>query len=245
MLNPVPGRRGVFTAAQLEAAIRPKGRHYPRTRLVSVENTSNFGGGTIWPQATLDEVCATARRHDLATHLDGARLMNAVVASGSSAARICRDFDSCWIDFSKGLGAPIGACMAGSAAFIEEAWRLKQQMGGAMRQAGIVAAGALYALDHHVDRLAEDHANARRLAEGLAALKGVVIDPAAVETNIVFFDLAEDAPTARAFDDGLKRHGVRMGAVGPRRVRAVTHLDIDRAGIDRALRAAAAVLAGR
>lgn len=244
MLNPVPGRRGVFTAAQLEAAIRPPGRHFPRTRCVSVENTSNFGGGTVWPLGVLDEVCAAARRHRLATHLDGARLMNAVVASGVAAARICRDFDSCWLDFSKGLGAPIGACLAGDRAFVEEAWRLKQQMGGAMRQAGIVAAGALHALDHHVERLAEDHANARHLAVGLAELEGIVIDPAEVETNIVFFEIDRPGLDAEAFDAGLRRQGVRMGAVGPRRVRAVTHLDVDRAAIDRALKAAARVLRG-
>ncbi len=242
MLNAVPGTRGVFTAAQLEAAIRPLGRHFPRTRCVSVENTSNFGGGTVWPLRVLDEVCAAARRHGLATHLDGARLLNAVVASGVAAARICRDFDSCWLDFSKGLGAPIGACLAGSRAFVEEAWRLKQQMGGAMRQAGIVAAGALYALDHHVERLAEDHANARHLAVGLAELPGIVIDPALVETNIVFFEIDRPGLGAEAFDAGLRRQGVRMGAVGPRRVRAVTHLDVDRAAIDRALAAAARVL---
>lgn len=244
MLHPVPGTHGVFTAAQLAAAIRPPGRHFPRTRCVSIENTSNFGGGTVWPLAVLDEVCALAGRHGLATHLDGARLMNAVVASGVAAARICRDLDSCWLDFSKGLGAPIGACLAGSRAFVEEAWRLKQQMGGAMRQAGIVAAGALYALDHHVERLAEDHANARRLAVGLAELPGIVIDPALVETNIVFFELDRPGLSAEAFDAGLRRQGVRMGAVGPRQVRAVTHLDVDRAAIDRALQAAARVLRG-
>ena len=244
MLNAVPGRRGVFSAAQLEAAIRPKGRHFPRTRCVSIENTSNFGGGTVWPLAVLDEVCAVARRHGLAIHLDGARLMNAVVASGVPAERICRDVDSCWLDFSKGLGAPIGACLAGSRAFIDEAWRLKQQMGGAMRQAGIVAAGALYALDHHVERLAEDHANARHLAQRLAELPGIVLDPAEVETNIVFFEIDRPDLTAEAFDAGLRQEGVRMGAVGPRRVRAVTHLDVDRAGIDRALAAAARVLGG-
>ena len=242
MLNAIPGRNGVFTPKQLEAAIRPKGRHFPRTRCLSVENTSNFGGGTVWPLATLDDVCAVAREHDLATHLDGARLMNAVVANVVPAARICRDFDSCWLDFSKGLGAPIGACLAGSRGFIEEAWRLKQQMGGAMRQAGIVAAAALYALDHHVDRLADDHANAKRLAEGLAELPGVAIDPDRVETNILFFEIDSPGLSAAEFDAGLRRQGVRMGAVGPQRLRAVTHLDVDRGGIDRALIAAAQIL---
>ena len=170
--------------------------------------------------------------------------MNAVVAGNHSAARICQGFDSCWLDFSKGLGAPVGAALAGSRDFIDEAWRLKQQMGGAMRQAGIVAAGALYGLHHHVDRLSEDHANARRLAEGLAELEGIAIDPDRVETNILFFEITKAGLSAEAFDESLKAHGVRMGAVGPQRVRAVTHLDVDRDGIERALRAAAAVLGG-
>jgi threonine aldolase len=242
MLRPVDGVRGVFTTEDVAAAIRGPHRHNPRSRLVSVENTSNFGGGTVWPIATVEAVCATARRHGLTTHLDGARLMNAVVASGVPAARFCAGFDSCWIDFSKGLGAPVGACLAGSRAFIEEAWWRKQQMGGAMRQAGIIAAGALFALRHHVDRLAEDHANARRLALGLAELPGIAIDPATVETNIVFFDVTREDLDATGFDAGLRRHGVRMGAVGARRVRAVTHLDVDAAGIEKALRVTAAVL---
>jgi threonine aldolase len=242
MLRTIDGERGIFTAAQVEAAIRPPNRHSPRTRLVSVENTSNFGGGSVWPLATLDAVCATARRHGLATHLDGARLMNAAVASDTPAARICQDFDSCWLDFSKGLGAPIGAALAGSRDFIDEAWRLKQQMGGAMRQAGIVAAGALYGLRHNVGRLAEDHANARLLAERLAELPGLRVEPDRVETNIVFFEIAKPGLSAQAFNDGLKAHGVRMGAVGPSLLRAVTHLDVDSTGIETALRAAAAVL---
>ena len=242
MLRPVAGCRGVFTAAQVEAAIRPPLRHCPRTRLVWVENTSNFGGGTVWPLTTIDAVTGAARRHGLATHMDGARLMNAVVAAGVPADRYCAEFDSCWIDFSKGLGAPIGACLAGSRELIEEAWRLKQQMGGAMRQAGIIAAGALYALRHHVERLAEDHANARFLAEGLSELSGVAVDPAMVDTNIVFFEITRLGLSAAAFDERLRRHGVRMGAVGPSRVRAVTHLDVNRAGIVDALHAAAAVL---
>lgn len=244
MLRTVDGRRGIFTAAQVEAAVRPPNRHSPRTRLVSVENTSNFGGGSVWPLDTLDAVCAVAKRHGLATHLDGARLMNAVVAGNHSAARICQGFDSCWLDFSKGLGAPVGAALAGSRDFIDEAWRLKQQMGGAMRQAGIVAAGALHGLRHHVERLAEDHANARRLAEGLADLPGIAVDPAQVETNILFFEITKPGLTAQAFDAGLKAQGVRMCPVGPARLRAVTHLDVDRDGIERALRATSAVLRG-
>jgi threonine aldolase len=166
--------------------------------------------------------------------MDGARLMNAVVARGVSARDYAAFFDSAWIDFTKGLGAPVGAAMAGSRAFIEEAWRCKQQMGGAMRQAGIIAAGGVYALRHHVKRLAEDHANARRLAEGLAGLPSVKLDPSTVETNIVFFELA-GALTAPAVVERLLARGIRMGASGARRIRAVTHLDVDAAGIERAL----------
>src|SRR6266478_848762 len=183
------GPRGHYDVATLEAAIRPDNRHMPRSRLVWIEQTSNLGGGSIRPLETVRAVTGVARGRGLSTHMDGARLMNAVVASGVSAAEWAAPFDSAWIDFTKGLGAPVGAAIAGSRDFIAEAWRLKQQMGGAMRQAGIIAAGGIYALHHHVKRLAEDHANARRLAEGLAALPGVSLDPAGVETNLVFFEL--------------------------------------------------------
>lgn len=244
ILTPLDGERGIFTGAQLAARIRTTNRHAPRSRLVSVENTSNFGGGTVWPLAAIEAVCATARRHGLATHLDGARLMNAVVASGTPAAAIGAPFDSCWLDFSKGLGAPVGAVLAGSRAFVEEAWRYKQMLGGAMRQAGILAAACRYALAHHVERLVEDHAHARRLAKALAELPGVAIEPATVETNLVFFDVTRPDLDAAGFVARLAEHGVRMGAMGTRRVRAVTHLGVDAAGIERALRAAAAVLHG-
>src|SRR5438477_7430385 len=224
-MRAVDGPRGQFDAAAVEAAVRPPFRHFPRTRLLWVEQTSNLGGGSVWPLARVEAVTAVARRHGLATHLDGARLMNAVVATGVSARDYAAPFDSVWIDFTKGLGAPVGAALAGSRAFIADAWRLKQQMGGAMRQAGIIAAGGLFALRHHVKRLADDHANARRLAEGLATLPGVAIDSTTVETNIVIFELrgALDAPAAVA---ALLERGVRMGALGPRTVRAVTHLDV-------------------
>jgi threonine aldolase len=238
---PLDGARGQFDAAALEAAIRPDFRHYPRSRLVWVEQTSNLGGGSIWPLDRVRAVTEVARRRGLTTHLDGARLMNAVVASGVSAREWAGLFDSAWIDFTKGLGAPVGAALAGSRAFIAEAWRLKQQMGGAMRQAGIIAAGGVYALRHHVKRLAEDHANARRLAEGLATLPGVRLDAASVETNLVFFELigSVDAPT---LVERLLARGVRMGAMGPRTVRAVTHLDVSAEQIERTLDAARAVL---
>jgi threonine aldolase len=241
VITEVEGEAGMFTPDALDAAVRgsgPGGRYSARPRLVCVEQTTNMGGGRVWPLAHVQGVLAVAREHGLATHLDGARLMNAAVASGVDAATWAGAFDSAWLDFTKGLGAPIGACLAGPAAFIEEAWRWKQMLGGAMRQSGIVAAAGLYALDHHVEGLADDHARARRLAEGLAALPGVELDPATVETNIVIFTV----PDAQAFCATLAAEDVAMSQFGPRRVRAVTHLDVDDDGIDRALAAATRAL---
>jgi len=230
MLNPLEGDGGVFSGVQLEAALRPESRYMPRSRLVCVEQTANISGGRIWPLDTMRDVLDTAGRHGLRTHMDGARLMNAVVATGVPASDWAAGFDTAWIDFSKGLGAPVGAVLAGSEELIAEAWRWKQMTGGAMRQAGIVAAGCLYALDHHVDRLEEDHENARLLAEGLADADGITLDPAKVETNIVIFEV-EDAPGF------VKRKAdrVELQALGPTRVRAVTHLDVDRQAIKQAL----------
>jgi threonine aldolase len=240
VLCPLDGPHGTFEAAAVRAHLRdPADRYAPRSRLVSVENTTNVGGGRVWPAGRLREVVDVAAEHGLRLHLDGARLMNAVVATGVPASEWARGFDTAWIDFTKGLGAPLGAVLAGSSELIAEAWRYKQMLGGAMRQAGIAAAGALYALDRHVERLADDHANARRLAEGLAELPGVELDPAAVETNIVAFRVAD----ARGFCARLEAEGVLMGALDARTVRAVTHLDVDGGGVERALAAAAAVAA--
>jgi threonine aldolase len=229
LAHPLEGDGGIFTGVDLEAAMPdPDDLHQPRARLICVEQTTNLGGGRIWPREALDDVLAVAARNDLRTHLDGARLLNAVVASGQSAASFAAGFDSAWIDFSKGLGAPVGACLAGSRELIEEAWRYKHMFGGAMRQAGIVAAGALWALEHNVERLAEDHENARLLAAGLAELDGVSIDPATVETNIVIFEVAD---AARLVGE-LAAAGIELRHRGPL-IRAVTHLDVDRAGIER------------
>jgi len=241
VMTVVDGEAGMFTPQALDAAIRahPTGDRYaPRPRLVCVEQPTNMGGGRVWPLEQVEAVVEVARSHGLRTHLDGARLMNAVIASGVDAASWAGPFDSAWVDFTKGLGAPVGACLAGSAELISEAWRWKQMLGGAMRQAGIIAAGGLYALDHHVDRLAEDHARARRLADGLCGLPGVELDPATVETNILVFAV----PDAPAFCDALAREDVLVIPLDARRVRAVTHLDVDDAGIERALEAAAAAL---
>ena len=242
-MRTVDGARGQFDAAAVEAAVRPASRYAPRSRLVWVEQTSNLGGGSVWPLERLEAVAKVAKSHGLATHMDGARLMNAVVASGVSARDYAAPFDSAWIDFTKGLGAPVGAALAGSRAFIDEAWRCKQQMGGAMRQAGIIAAGGVYALRHNVKRLAEDHANARRLAEGLARLPGIRLDATTIETNIVFFDLTGSLTAPAAVERMLAR-GIRMGALGARTIRAVTHLDVDGAGIERALAVARDVFTG-
>jgi threonine aldolase len=226
IVSPLDGERGVFSAEQLEAAIRPPGNRYaPRSRLVSVEQTTNMGGGRVWPLETVQAVLEAARRHGLRAHLDGARLMNAVVASGTPAADWASGFDTAWIDFSKGLGAPVGAVLCGSRELIDEAWRWKQMLGGAMRQAGVLAAACLYALDHHVDRLAEDHEHARVLADGLTAC-GLEVWPA--ETNILIVEGPALAERAVATE-------VEHQPLGPDRIRLVTHLDVDRDDIERAL----------
>jgi threonine aldolase len=236
MIHALDGDGGVFTAGQLEAALRQAGNRYlPRSRVVSVEQTTNMGGGRVWPLETMQAVLAAARAHGLRAHLDGARLMNAVVASGVPAARYAGGFDTAWLDFTKGLGAPVGAVLCASRELIDEAWRWKQMMGGAFRQSGIVAAGCLYALDHHVERLAEDHDNARVLADGLAELGVDVVPP---ETNIVIFELPEPA----SFIEQMARRGVELSGTYDGRVRAVTHLDTGRAQVDEALRAARDVL---
>src|SRR3954464_13524805 len=204
MMQPLDTPKGMFSGADVRAAIRPPNRYMPRSRLVSVEQTTNMAGGRVWPLELLRDVVGVASEHGLRLHMDGARLMNAVVASGVPAPEMTAGFDTAWLDFTKGLGAPLGAVLAGSSELIDEAWRYKQMLGGALRQAGIVAAGALYALDHNVERLAEDHANARALGDGLAAIGGVTLDPREIETNIVIFDV--DDPVALCA--GIEREGV-------------------------------------
>ncbi|MDQ4041176.1 MAG: aminotransferase class I/II-fold pyridoxal phosphate-dependent enzyme [Actinomycetota bacterium] len=231
-LTLLDGDGGIFTPDQLRAAIHPAGDRYgPRTRLVSVEQTTNMGGGRIWPLETVRGVVSVAREHGMRAHLDGARLLNAVVATGVPASEWAAGFDTAWIDFTKGLGAPVGACLGASHELIEEAWRYKQMWGGAMRQAGIVAAAGLYALDHHVERLAEDHANARVLADGLAEIRGVRLDASRVDSNIVIFEVDD----AAALTGALYEAGVEVTPLGPERIRMVTHLDVDRAGCERAV----------
>jgi threonine aldolase len=232
-MYPIPGERGIFSARQLRAAIRPLNNHFPRSRVVLIEQTSNLGGGSIWPLDTIEEICSAAREQGLASHMDGARLLNAAVATGISARDYAAPFDSLWIDFSKGLGAPVGAALAGSKAFVQEAWRWKHQFGGAMRQAGIIAAGAVYALNHHIERLAEDHENAQILVKGLAQIEGITVEP--VETNLIFFDVSGLGITAEAFNARLMEHGLRVSTLGDTRARAVTHLDVTRSQVEEAL----------
>jgi len=231
------GERGIFTPDQVRLGVRPRSRYSPPTRLVAVEQTANLAGGSVWSRAELDAVAEVAHGAGLATHMDGARLMNAVVASGESAAALASGYDSVWLDFTKGLGAPLGAALAGSGEFIEQAWRWKQRLGGSLRQAGIVAAGCLFSLDHHVDRLADDHANARLLADGLSGLPGVTVQRP--ETNLVFFEVAD----AERLVEAMAERGVRIGAMGPGRVRVCTHLDVSREMVVEALTAFRAVLA--
>ncbi len=233
MFRCLDGARGMYTPEQVEAALKPDNRYNPRQVLVEVEQTSNGGGGSVWPAERIRAVAAVARKHKLATHMDGARLMNAVVASGTTAKEFCRDMDSVWLDLTKGLGCPVGAVLAGTKDFIKEAWRWKQRLGGSMRQAGVIAAAGLYALDHHVERMAEDHRNAKALAKGLAEIPGLAVEP--VETNMVFFDVGATGLDGYRFNEALRRYGVRVSVGSPRRVRALTHLDIPAAAIPKAL----------
>jgi threonine aldolase len=197
--------------------------------VVSVEQTANIGGGTIWNKAALDEVVKIAKTHGLATHMDGARLLNACVATGIAARDMATGWDSAWIDFSKGLGAPIGGVIAGSREFIDQVWRWKQRLGGSMRQAGICAAACTFALDHHVDRLAEDHANARALARGLSQIAGIEVQQP--ETNLVFFKPGGSGVTGEKMVEGLRKRGVLLATMDGR-IRACTHLDVTAAMIE-------------
>lgn len=235
MCRCLAGMRGVFTGADVAAALRPADVHFPPTRLVCVENTHNRGGGKVWPLDRLAEVAATARKHGLKLHLDGARLWNASVASGVPERDYAALFDTVSVCFSKGLGAPIGSALTGPRELIARARRFRKQFGGGMRQAGIIAAGALYALEHHRERLAEDHSNARHLATALAEMPGVDIDPATVETNLVYFRVTR-VPAAELVAQ-LKTAGVLVLASGPDTIRAVTNLEVSAADIETAIAA--------
>jgi len=233
MCRMLPGIRGVFSAQAIEAAMRPRNLHFPPTKLVVVENTHNRGGGKIWPMAQITEVVEKARVHGLSLHLDGARLWNASAATGIPECNYARHFDSVSVCFSKGLGAPVGSILAGSRAFADRARRFRKQFGGGMRQAGIIAAGALYALKHHRERLVEDHENASLFARGVAVIPGIELNPTDVETNIITFKVV--GVPAGELVQKLKGAGVLVNATGTDTIRAVTHLDVTRADIEEAV----------
>ena len=239
MMITVKGEQGIFTGDQVHAAIRPYKHNRVVAKAVSVEQTSNFGGGAVWPYETMKGVSDAARERGLAMHMDGARLLNAAVASGRPAKDFAQLCDTTWIDLSKGLGCPVGAVLVGSNDLIHEAWHWKHQFGGSMRQAGIIAAAGVYAFEHHIDRLAEDHENARRLARGLAQIEGIVLDPPEIATNMVFFDASGLGIDNFEMNKRLLEKGVRIGAgYGPKGLmRAVTHLDVTEAMVDKALTA--------
>jgi threonine aldolase len=222
-IMPLKGPRGMFTADDVRAGIRPKTRYAPPQRMLEVEQTANIGGGAVWPLAQLTAVTDVAREQGWATHMDGARLMNACVAAGIAPKDMVAGFDSVWLDFTKGLGAPLGAVLCGSSEFIGQAWRWKQRLGGSMRQAGICAAACLYSLEHHVDRLADDHANAKALARGLRQMEGVVVEEP--DTNLVFFDIKGTGVSVEELQRRLALQGIMVSGLGGR-VRACTHLDV-------------------
>jgi threonine aldolase len=231
------GEKGLLDVDQLDGALRPPNQHFSPTRLLCVENSTNLGGGRTYPLEQLARVCAWAREHNLKVHLDGARLFNACVARGDSAADVAQHLDTVSICFSKGLGCPLGSILAGSAEEIARARRARKLFGGALRQAGIVAAAALYAIDHHIERLAEDHAHAKLFAERLAEIDGIVVDPERIETNLVFFDVQPVYGTAAQLSAALRTRGVNINPTGAQQLRGCTHLDVDRDGVLRAAEA--------
>lgn len=242
MLHMVTGTRGIFVPQQVEAGIRRDDPHCPRSRVVCVEQTSNRGGGSVWPLEALRGVVEVAHKHKLGTHMDGSRLMNAVVASGTTAREQAEGYDSVTFCLTKGLGCPIGALLAGDREFIRQARRYKHLFGGAMRQAGIVAAAGTYALDYNVERLHEDHENAKILAKLIAGLPNIEINAKDVETNLIYFDVAQTGLSGSDFVARLLAKNVRVtSSAGPTLIRAVTHLDVSRADVEEAARIIAEV----
>jgi len=229
----VNGKRGIFTAKDITPIIsQPRGYNQPAVRVVSIEQSTNFGGGAIWPLPTLKEVCSLAHQYNIYTHMDGARLLNAVVETNISALEYAKDFDSVWIDFSKSLGAPMGAVLAGSRAFIEEAWYYKFQQGGGLHQAGILAAGCLYGLKHNFSRISEIHAKTKQLAGFLSQLPFVELNPNEVETNVIIFEVRHPTYSAISLTSALLERGIRVLALDEARIRLMTHLDISLSDIE-------------
>ena len=242
-LHWVRGERGLLTAEQVETAIRPNDPHTILTALICLENTHNSGGGSIYPLATIEAIRSVAQRHGVSMHLDGARLFNAVVATGISAADYAQHFDTVSVCLSKGLGAPVGSLIAtNDLTLLGKLRRFRRMYGGAMRQAGILAAAGIYALDHNIARLEEDHEHANRLAQILHDIPSVSLNPAHVETNIIVFDVKDNGRSPAEIVAALKQDGVLLNAIGRRSFRAVTHLDVSGEGIDEAARAFTAVL---
>jgi threonine aldolase len=224
--RPIAAEGHLLRLEHLQDMVRPDDVHHPRTRLVTLENTHNRGGGCVQPYDEVERICRWAKEQGLARHLDGARLFNAVVASGISAADWAQHFDTVSVCFSKGLGAPVGSALVGPREKIEFARRLRKALGGGWRQAGILAAAAIYSLDHHVERLAEDHANARLLADAVRQTPGLSLEPEQVDTNIVIFRVDESLGTAAEICERLAEEGVRMYAISRGQIRAVFHLDV-------------------
>ncbi len=244
-LHWVTGTQGIVTAEQVEAAIRPNDPYSIRTALICIENTHNAGGGTVYPLSTIQAIRAVATAHGLPMHLDGARLFNAVAASGVSAAEYAQHFETVTFCLSKGLGAPAGSLIAtDDPGLMERLRRFRRMYGGAMRQSGILAAAGLYALEHHRARLREDHINAKRLAARLQQIPAVTIDPTLVETNILFFDVDSKKYSVTSFVAALKQEGVLINAVGRNTCRAVTHLDVSADDIELAADRIARLLNG-
>ncbi|MHA2029996.1 MAG: threonine aldolase family protein [Candidatus Kariarchaeaceae archaeon] len=233
LIYPVEGKNGIFTPAQFLTAIRPESNYHPRTSLVQIEQTSNLGGGSIWPLEYIKEISDEARKRGIKVHMDGARLFNAVVESGISASEYAKFTDSVWIDFSKGLGGPMGGVLAGSHEFISKARRWKHLFGGAMRQAGIVAAAGEYALENNIEKLKIDHLNARIVSDYLNTVEGVELSP--IQTNILFIDVEKLNVTAEKVNAELQKRGMRLSVSGKYKLRMVTHLDISRSQIDEAI----------
>jgi threonine aldolase len=232
-MYPIDGPRGQFSAEQVAEVVEPPTRYKPTFRLLSIEQTTNKPGGLIWPLNQIQDVERVARERGMLMHMDGARLLNAVVETGIPASDYAASFDSVWIDLSKGLGAPIGGVLAGPDDFVTAAWQWKQRIGGAMRQAGIAAAGGIYALEHHVARMAEDHANAKRLAAAIEGAPGIKIDAVSVETNMVRFEIDELGVSSSDFVEKLiASSGVRVSAPGPTLIRAIPHLGISEQDVD-------------
>lgn len=231
------GVRGILDASQIEEAIRPADHHFPVTKLVCLENTHNRGGGSIFPLEKMAEIYRLAKSKGLLVHLDGARLWNASLATGIKPHEYAQWADSVSVCLSKGLGAPIGSLVAGPKPFIDRVHRFRKMFGGGMRQVGIIAAAGIYALDHHFERLKEDHQNAKRLGVGLKEFKGVSIDPRHVETNIVIFDVANTRVTALQVAEMMKKESILIHAIGKTQIRLVTHLDVTAQDIEKALKA--------